>query len=86
MMDSKKNVQVEDRLERAIEGGAVSRRWLLKNTANVAAGTLAVSALGATAAEPKPAVAPQKASSQHDPHANNLQAHNAAAFEGWESV
>jgi hypothetical protein len=86
MMDSKKNVHPEDRLERAIEGGAVSRRWLLKNTANVAAGTLAVSALGASAAESKPAAASQKTSSQHDPHANNVQTYNAAAFDGWESV
>ena len=85
-MDSKKKVHAEDRLERAVEGGAVSRRWLLKNTANVAAGTLAVSALGAAAAESKPAAMSQKASSQHDPHANIVQAHNAAAFEGWESV
>jgi hypothetical protein len=86
MMDSKPNVPAEDRLDRAIKGAAVSRRWLLRNTANVAAGTLAVSALGAAAAELKPAPATGKASTQHDPHANHEHVYTAAAFEGWESV
>lgn len=85
-MESKKIAIAEDRLDRAIEGGAVSRRWLLKNTANVAAGTIAASALGAAAAEPKPKEAAAKASAEHDPHANHEPAFNAAAFDGWESV
>jgi hypothetical protein len=85
-MDSKTNGPAEDRLDRAIKGAAVSRRWLLKNTANVAAGTLAVSALGAAAAESKPVAASQQATSEHDPHVNIVQAYNAATFESWESV
>jgi len=85
-MDSRKNVDAGDGLERAIAGGAVSRRWLLKSTANMAAGTIAVTALGTAKAESKPAAAIEKTSTQHDPHANHEPAYNAAAFEGWESV
>lgn len=84
-MDNKGNENTDD-LARAIEGGSVSRRWLLKSTANLAAGTIAVSALGTAAAEAKPLAAVEKASAEHDPHTSNAPAYNAAAFEGWESV
>ena len=40
----------ENNLRSAIAGGCVSRRWLLKSTATLAAGTVAISALGAAAA------------------------------------
>jgi hypothetical protein len=38
-------------IEEAIKGLPVSRRWVLRNTANAAAGAIAVSALGAGAAK-----------------------------------
>jgi len=38
-----------DTFEGAIKGSQVSRRWLLKNSANITAGTVAVSALGISA-------------------------------------
>jgi hypothetical protein len=85
IMDSK-NENVEEGVESAIKGGRVSRRWLLKSSANLAAGTIAVSALGAANAEAKPAAAIEKPSTQHDPHANQQTAYHAAAFAGWESV
>ena len=85
-MDSEKNPNAEGGLESAIKGGAVSRRWLLKNTAGAAAGTLAISSLSSATAEAKPAAAVEKPSREHDPHAIHESAHNAAAFEGWESV
>ena len=85
-MDSKENVNVEGGLESAIKGGAVSRRWLLKNSAGAAAGTLAISSLSSATAEAKPAAASEKTSKEHDPHAIHDPAFNAAAFEGWESV
>jgi hypothetical protein len=40
----------ENNLQNAVAGGCVSRRWLLKSTAKFAAGTVALSALGAAAA------------------------------------
>ncbi len=40
----------ENNLRSAIAGGCVSRRWLLKSTAKFAAGTVAISALGAAVA------------------------------------
>jgi hypothetical protein len=82
-MDSEKNLKG---LEVAIKGGAVSRRWLLKNTANVAAGTLAISSLSSAAAEAKPAAAVKGSSKEHDPHAVHELAYNSAAFDGWERV
>jgi hypothetical protein len=85
-MDNTKKATTEDRLDRTIEGGAVSRRWLLKNTAGMAAGTIAASGLSAAAAEAKPAAAIEKASAEHDPHTSQAPAYHAAAFEGWESV
>lgn len=40
----------ENNLRCAIAGERVSRRWLLKSTATFAAGTVAISALGASTA------------------------------------
>jgi hypothetical protein len=85
-MDNEKNSNSGDGLESAIKGGAVSRRWLLKNSANMAAGTLAISSLSSATAEARPAAAIEKPSKEHDPHATHEPAYNAAAFEGWESV
>lgn len=45
-------------IEEAIKGLPVSRRWLLRNTANAAAGAIAVSALGAGAGAAKLEVQP----------------------------
>ena len=85
-MDREKNIDAGDGLESAIKGGAVSRRWLLKNSANMAAGTLAISSLSSATAEAKPAAAIERPSKEHDPHAVHAPAYSAAAFEGWESV
>jgi len=54
-----------DTIERAATGRKVSRRWLLRSTANLTAGLVAVGAMNVAAAEAKPAetvVAPD-----HDP-------------------
>jgi hypothetical protein len=81
-----KDVKGEGDLAHAIEGGAVSRRWLLKSTANLAAGGIAVTALGSAQAETKPAAEAVKASTAHDPHAPRVTEYTTAQFEGWESV
>ncbi|HWB31624.1 MAG TPA: hypothetical protein VG714_00460 [Acidobacteriaceae bacterium] len=49
-MEDQKN-RNEGSFEGAIKGQPVSRRWLLRNTANAAAGAIAVTALGAGATE-----------------------------------
>lgn len=85
-MDSDKKIESVESLGSAIKGGAVSRRWLLKNTANMAAGTVALSSLSATAAEPRAGAAIERTSVEYDPHANPVAPYNAAAFDGWESV
>jgi hypothetical protein len=41
-----KNHRNEDDLETAVSGGAVSRRWLLKRTAAISGGTIALAAFG----------------------------------------
>jgi hypothetical protein len=59
-----------DNIDNAIKGRAVSRRWLLRNTASLTAGVVAVTASGFGAAEatveettaPESAIAPD-----HDP-------------------
>ena len=84
MANTEKKI-VEDRFDSAVEGKAVSRRWLLKNTANMAAGTFAVSGLGVAAAEAKAAPVPEGISTVHDSHSNHEPEYNPAAFEGWES-
>jgi hypothetical protein len=48
--DTQKN---EGGLEEAVKGLPVSRRWLLRNSANAAAGVIAASALGAGATATK---------------------------------
>jgi hypothetical protein len=54
-----------DNIESVVTGSKVSRRWLLRNTANLTAGLVAVGTVNVAAAETKPAetaVAPD-----HDP-------------------
>jgi hypothetical protein len=54
-----------DNIESAVTGSKVSRRWLLRSTANLTAGLVAVGTMNVAAAETKPAetvVAPD-----HDP-------------------
>ena len=54
-----------DSIESAVTGNKVSRRWLLRSTANLTAGLVAVGTVNVAAAETKPAetvVAPD-----HDP-------------------
>jgi hypothetical protein len=86
IMKSEKNLNAGDGMESAISGGAISRRWLLKNTANMAAGTLAIASLGSAKAESKPGAEVRQASTEHDPHTNRKPAFKPAEFEGWESV
>jgi hypothetical protein len=55
----------KDSIESAVTGSKVSRRWLLRSTANLTAGLVAVGTMNVAAAETKPAetvVAPD-----HDP-------------------
>jgi hypothetical protein len=55
----------KDNIENAVTGGQVSRRWLLRSTANLTAGLVAVGSMNVAAAETTPtemAVAPD-----HDP-------------------
>jgi hypothetical protein len=55
----------KDHIERAVTGRKVSRRWLLRSTANLTAGLVAVGSMNVAAAETTPAetaVAPD-----HDP-------------------
>jgi hypothetical protein len=54
-----------DNIDSVVTGSKVSRRWLLRNTANLTAGLVAVGTVHVAAAETKPAetaVAPD-----HDP-------------------
>jgi hypothetical protein len=54
-----------DNIESVVTGSKVSRRWLLRNTASLTAGLVAVGTVNVAAAETKPAetaVAPD-----HDP-------------------
>jgi hypothetical protein len=44
-----------DNIESALTGSKVSRRWLLRSTANLTAGLVAVGSVTVAAAEPKPA-------------------------------
>jgi hypothetical protein len=44
-----------DSIESAVTGSKVSRRWLLRSTANLTAGLVAVGSMNAAAAETKPA-------------------------------
>jgi hypothetical protein len=56
---------MDDRIERGATGGKVSRRWLLRSTANLTAGLVAAGTVNAGAAETnaaETAVAPD-----HDP-------------------
>ena len=56
---------MDDSIERGLTGGKVSRRWLLRSTANLTAGLMAAGTVNAAAAEAnaaEPAVAPD-----HDP-------------------
>jgi hypothetical protein len=55
----------KDHIEHAVTGRKVSRRWLLRSTANLTAGLVAVGSMNVAAAETMPAetaVAPD-----HDP-------------------
>jgi hypothetical protein len=55
----------KDNIENTATGGTVSRRWLLRSTANLTAGLVAVGSMNVAAAETTPAeiaVAPD-----HDP-------------------
>jgi hypothetical protein len=58
----------KDNIENAVTGGKVSRRWLLRSTANLTAGLVAVGSMNVAAAETTPAetvVAPDPL--DHDP-------------------
>jgi hypothetical protein len=44
-----------DSIESAVAGSKVSRRWLLRSTANLTAGVVTIGTMGFAAAETKPA-------------------------------
>lgn len=48
---NKEGLESAGELEKAIKGQPVSRRWVLRNTANATAGVIAVTALGGGATE-----------------------------------
>ena len=54
-----------DNIERAVTGNKVSRRWLLRSTANLTAGLVAVGTASVAAAEATPAET--VAAPDHDP-------------------
>jgi hypothetical protein len=54
-----------DNVESAVMGAKVSRRWLLRNTASLTAGAVAVSSMGLAAAEAPPM--PTSAASETSP-------------------
>jgi len=55
----------KDDIERAVTGGKVSRRWLLRSTANLTAGLVAVGSMHVAAAETTPAET--EVTPDHDP-------------------
>ena len=77
-------------IEEAIKGLPVSRRWLLRNTANAAAGVIAASALGAgaakvesqSAAHAMPAVSAAVAT---DAHADKPAGY-VHSLHGWDTI
>jgi hypothetical protein len=54
-----------DNIERAVTGSKVSRRWLLRSTANLTAGLVAIGTVKGAAAESTPAET--AAAPDHDP-------------------
>jgi len=80
----------EGGLEEAVKGLPVSRRWLLRNTANAAAGAIAVSALGAGATATKAkaettAAAGTSYPEQHDAHADKPAGY-VHSLHGWDTI
>jgi hypothetical protein len=55
----------KDSIGRAVAGRRVSRRWLLRSTANLTAGLVAVGSMNVAAAEPTPAET--EVTPDHDP-------------------
>jgi hypothetical protein len=57
-----------DNIESAVTGSKVSRRWLLRSTANLTAGVVAVGTMSFAAAEAKPVdTAETVVAPDHDP-------------------
>jgi hypothetical protein len=83
-MDSSTN-QSEGGIEEAIKGLPVSRRWLLRNTANAAAGVIAVSTLGAGAAKLEAQPLAVTASSDTESHADRPAGY-VHALHGWDTI
>ena len=54
-----------DNNERAVTGGKVTRRWLLRSTANLTAGLVAIGTVNGAAAESTPAAT--ASAPDHDP-------------------
>ncbi len=90
-MDRKMNdmQRVEGGIEEAIKGLPVSRRWLLRNTANAAAGAIAASALGAGAArldaQSKAQAPAAHASAAVDEHADKPAGY-VHSLHGWDTI
>jgi hypothetical protein len=68
-------------IEEAVKGLPVSRRWLLRNTANAAAGAIAVSTLGAGAAKAEVA----RSAAADEIHVGRPQGY-VYSLHGWDTI
>jgi hypothetical protein len=70
-------------IEEAVKGQPVSRRWLLRNTANAAAGAIAVSTLGAGAnkLDAQPLASESNANDHADKPAGYVH-----SLHGWDTI
>jgi hypothetical protein len=72
-------------LEDAFKGSPVSRRWLLRNSANAAAGVIAVSAFGQGATPAQAETAKAAAVEAEDVHADKPAGY-VHALHGWDTI
>lgn len=80
----------EGGIEEAIKGLPVSRRWLLRNTANAAAGAIAASALGASATQLEAKSAAQSAAAMSASSGADEYVDKPAGYvhslHGWDTI
>lgn len=77
-----------DSLENAFNGSPVSRRWLLRNSANAAAGVIAVSAFGqgAESTHTEPAKEDDGSHKGEQAVATNEPAGYVHSLHGWDTI
>jgi len=72
-------------IEEAIKGLPVSRRWLLRNTANAAAGAIAASAFGSGASKLEAQPLATAAASESEDHSDKPAGY-VHALHGWDTI